>query len=311
MRTLLLLLSVLGSSSIQAATSFSCPEDGGLTDEMIQSYNKNGYLILDKFLSPEDCKKSIKETLTLIDQFTPNEKILSIFSTSSETNSQDTSDYFSQSATNISFFFEKDAILNNKLILDKTVSINKIGHNLHELNPLFKAITFSEKVQNIARSLDFWDPVVAQSMVIIKPPKIGGDVVAHQDSTFLYTSPLSLAGFWVPFEDATIENGCLWGIPGSQKYSLSKQYIHNKELKKNTFTVLQEANWNNDLFIPLEMKAGSLVIFPGTFVHKSEKNQSNDKSRIAYSWHIFDNITDYSQQNWLKRDSFPKLLKQE
>ena len=42
-------------------------------------------------------------------------------------------------------------------------------------------------------------------MYIFKQPKIGGEVVCHQDSTFLYTEPESAVGFWVAIEDATIE----------------------------------------------------------------------------------------------------------
>jgi phytanoyl-CoA hydroxylase len=62
-------------------------------------------------------------------------------------------------------------------------------------------------------------------MAILKPPKIGGKVKIHQDSTFLYDEPLSLVGFWIPLQDATIINGCLWGLPGSHNgplYSRAK-----------------------------------------------------------------------------------------
>lgn len=42
-------------------------------------------------------------------------------------------------------------------------------------------------------------------------------MVPHQDSTFLYTEPMSCLGFWMPMEPATRENGCLWVLPGSHK----------------------------------------------------------------------------------------------
>ena len=42
-------------------------------------------------------------------------------------------------------------------------------------------------------------------------------VIPHQDSTFLHTSPMKLMGYWIALEDATVENGCLWFIPGSHK----------------------------------------------------------------------------------------------
>ena len=40
-------------------------------------------------------------------------------------------------------------------------------------------------------------------------------VAPHQDGTFLFNDPLKIMGVWIALEDATIENGCLWFIPGS------------------------------------------------------------------------------------------------
>lgn len=47
--------------------------------------------------------------------------------------------------------------------------------------------------------------------------RVGAAAVSpHQDSTFLYTEPLGrVLGIWIALEDATLENGCLWFIPGS------------------------------------------------------------------------------------------------
>ena len=64
-------------------------------------------------------------------------------------------------------------------------------------------------------------------MYIFKQPKIGGEVVCHQDSTFLYTKPESAVGFWVALEDATIENGCLLVAKGSHKGPLRKLFQKN------------------------------------------------------------------------------------
>jgi phytanoyl-CoA hydroxylase len=52
-------------------------------------------------------------------------------------------------------------------------------------------------------------------MYIFKGAKIGGEVLPHTDNTYLFTNPLSCIGFWLALHDATTENGCLWGVPGS------------------------------------------------------------------------------------------------
>ena len=40
-------------------------------------------------------------------------------------------------------------------------------------------------------------------------------VSSHRDSTYVYNDPFKVVGVWIALEDATIENGCLWFIPGS------------------------------------------------------------------------------------------------
>ena len=61
-------------------------------------------------------------------------------------------------------------------------------------------------------------------MYIFKQPSIGGEVTCHQDSTFLYTDPMSCVGFWFALEDATLENGCLWAEPGGHRGPLRKLF---------------------------------------------------------------------------------------
>ena len=40
-------------------------------------------------------------------------------------------------------------------------------------------------------------PLLLQSMMIFKHAHIGGEVNCHQDSTFLYTEPMSVVGIWL------------------------------------------------------------------------------------------------------------------
>lgn len=54
-------------------------------------------------------------------------------------------------------------------------------------------------------------------MLIFKQPFVGGEVVPHQDSSFLATSPFSCVGTWLALEDATRDNGCMWALPGAPR----------------------------------------------------------------------------------------------
>lgn len=59
--------------------------------------------------------------------------------------------------------------------MDPSVSLNKIGHALHELNPVFRRVSLSEKVKECAFQLGLLDPVIVQSMYIFKNPGIGSE----------------------------------------------------------------------------------------------------------------------------------------
>jgi phytanoyl-CoA hydroxylase len=91
-------------------------------------------------------------------------------------------------------------------------------------------MTVNDKIKGIAASLGYQQPQCLQSMVIckvmghaimFKQPKIGGKVPGHQDSTFLFTEPISAVGFWFALENCTPENGCMWFSPGSHKSNCS------------------------------------------------------------------------------------------
>ncbi len=61
--------------------------------------------------------------------------------------------------------------------------------------------------------------------VCAQQPKIGGEVVPHQDSSFIYTEPMSCVGLWWALEEATKDNGCLWAAPEEHKKGLRRRFF--------------------------------------------------------------------------------------
>ena len=192
--------------------TYKALQDGGLTTEMVADFRDAGVLIVEGFVSNEQCRQLREHTLELIDAFDPS-VVKHVFSAMEQTQLGDK--YFEESGDKIRFFFESDAFdEKGELRHSKEDSLNKMGHAMHDLDPVFDAFSRTEMLAAAVDSLGYQDPVLLQSMYIFKPPRIGGEVYCHQDSTFLYTEPESCTGFWFALEDATTENGCMHFIPG-------------------------------------------------------------------------------------------------
>jgi phytanoyl-CoA hydroxylase len=136
-------------------------------------------------------------------------------------------------------------------------------------------------------------------MYIFKPPHIGGEVVCHQDSSYIYTEPESCVGFWFALDDATVENSCMYFIPGGHKMPLKKRNYRNSDGALIN-EILDESPYPEHLKVAAEAPAGTLVIFDGRTPHLSGPNRS-DKSRHAYTLHVIDRKCHYPAENWLQR----------
>jgi len=275
---------------------------GALSSDQLDSFNSQGYLVIESFANPEDIESMMKRMDKLLDDFDYTN--VSVFSTKNQRKVTD--DYFYQSAENISFFFEEKAFGDDgSLKQPKQLSINKVGHALHELDPVFKGFSSSEKSSGLLSSLGYKKPVIIQSMYIFKQPGIGGEVVPHQDNSFLYTEPTTCTGMWLALEDATLLNGCLWAIPGSHKNGLVRRFLRGEN---GVYFDQPSPSYDQKDFVPIEVKAGSLVLIHGNLIHQSFENQSS-KSRHAYSWHVVD--TDgckWAPENWIRRKVEPEPL---
>ncbi|HKR01812.1 MAG TPA: phytanoyl-CoA dioxygenase family protein [Pyrinomonadaceae bacterium] len=269
-----------------------------LTEQQLGEYERDGFLVVEGFKSAAECDELRERARELVSKFDP-EGVRSIFSTREQTRTSD--DYFLSSGDKIRFFFEEEAFDDEgRLRQARERSINKIGHALHDLDPVFDRFSRTHALAVLASDLGFTRPLLVQSMYIFKQPNIGGEVTCHQDATFLYTEPLKLAGLWFALEDATRENGCLWAIPEGHKLGLKSRFVRAAGGGTRFEKMDTGAPWPLDKLLPLEVAKGTLIVLDGLLPHMSLPNRS-PRSRQAYTLHVIEKGCRYPEDNWLQR----------
>lgn len=110
-----------------------------------------------------------------------------------------------------------------------------------------------------------------QSMLFIKAAGKPGQAW-HQDEDFIPTRDRTLTGAWIALDDARIDNGCLWVIPGSHKAGILWEM---QEQNDPRFDCTEESfgfPYTDADAVPVEVPAGAIVFFNGYLLHRSLPN---------------------------------------
>ncbi|PWN95964.1 phytanoyl-CoA dioxygenase, partial [Tilletiopsis washingtonensis] len=290
--------------------SASCAADGALSAAQLAHFQRDGYLVLRSFF---DAFAPLARAQQLVQAFQPAHHPLTRFATGDEDEGEARhvgDDYFLDSGDKVRWFLEEEAVAQGQLTRAPELSVNKVGHALHALDPTFHALSFSPRIAALVRSLHtHTSPRVLQSMVICKQPEIGGQVRPHNDSTFLYTDTPSALGLWFALEQCTATNGALSFIKGSHRHApgaqlqeasrprddgqeqrLGRQRGVNRRFVRaqaggTEFVQLataEEEPWDAGKAVMEECEPGDLVLIHGSVMHQSNKNLSS-KSRYIYT----------------------------
>jgi len=272
-----------------------------LSNEQVSQYQEQGFVVLDEIIEPSMLDQLKAQAGHIVQQWRDDSRSHTF---TTEHNNRSGDDHFLRSAESIQCFFEEEAFnAKGELVQERALCINKIGHALHELDPVFEHFSHLPLLGDIAADIGLKQPQIRQSMYIFKQPRIGGVVNWHQDATFFYTRPQSVVTFWFAIEDATLENGCLWVEGGGHRGPLRERF--NLDDRTTTMVSLDDTPWPTEKSgQSVEVKAGSIVVFQGQLPHYSAPNRSN-KSRQAYTLHVTEASCEYARENWLQANELP------
>ena len=125
---------------------------------------------------------------------------------------------------------------------------------------------------------------MVQSMFFVKSEGRPGQAW-HQDENFIPTRDRSLTAVWIAVDHATVENGCLWVLPGSHRRGVLYPDREIDDLRFDCTVESYAFPYSDEDAVPLELPAGSAVVFDGHLLHRSLPNTGRHGMRRALVFH--------------------------
>ena len=147
-----------------------------------------------------------------------------------------------------------------------------------EFDPLFLEFMQRPIFRDICRRVYGGNDIACfRAMFMNKPARKGTYLPWHQDRwSFLNKDPLIT--LWTALDPATVANGCVQVIPGSQKLGLVNPEHHSGFLTKQQAAELCPP----EKVVYLELKAGEVALLHNHLLHASDVNKT-DIPRRAFS----------------------------
>ena len=223
-----------------------------LSDEQVTFFVENGYLAVSNLVSSDEVEELRTDTTKLARGGYPCETLEPV-----------------------------DSKLSDQEVLASILCIHQPHFISEVIEKYVKHPQISGALSQIsAAHIPFWDGSVKcmQSMLFVKPPNFQGQAW-HQDEIYIPTRDRSLIGAWIAMDDADVENGCLWVIPGSHRQGYL--YPQRSHQDQDEFDFANESyGFDETEEIPVEVTTGTVVFFNGYLLHRSRKNRSQTYRRV-------------------------------
>lgn len=225
-----------------------------LSDEQVYFFHENGYLANIKLLDDSQVDVLRSELEMLVDPSHPGHS------------------YF--------YEFHSNESSDPSRVLFHALGAWRITPGFHDVlwNPAF-VMAASQLLGN--KPVRFW-----HDQLFCKPAQHGGVVAWHQDySYWTRTTPMAHLTCWTGLDDADVDNGCLYYVPGSHRWGLldKPELAGDMEGIKRFLTEEQNAQFKP---IPIELKKGYAAFHHPLMLHGSYENRTS-RPRRAFVLNVF------------------------
>lgn len=156
-------------------------------------------------------------------------------------------------------------------------------HFPHKMSALMREAGAHPDVVKVLTEVIGPNVKMMQSMLFIKAEGKPGQAW-HQDEAHIPTRDRSLTAAWLALDDATVDNGCLWVLPGSHRAGI---LFPTRDQDDPRFDCTKEAfGFTDEDAVPVEVPAGAAVIFNGYLLHRSLPNTSNGFRRALVNHYM-------------------------
>ncbi|MBX2925196.1 MAG: phytanoyl-CoA dioxygenase family protein [Chitinophagaceae bacterium] len=217
-----------------------------LTNKQIESYQKDGYLVVEDFLSAEELSLWREAVTEAIQERNGRKMPGKDVKTGDDDGINKESDYYGK-------------------VFDQVL-------NLWQTNERVKKIMLDERIGKMVALLAGWQGTrIWHDQALIKRPW-ANPTSWHLDTPFWSFSDRQALSIWVALDDATLENGCLYFIPGS--YHTTR--FENPGIGKNMDAIFDfYPEYRRSKSVAAPMKAGSCSFHNGLTIHGAGANMTN------------------------------------
>ncbi len=233
-----------------------------LSQEQIDGYRKDGFVVIDRFLDADELahwRRCTEEAIRIRVEKTP---------------------YLHNQGAPDDFYAQ---------VFLQALKLAEVHDGMHD-------IMHDPRLGKLAANLAGVDGIrIWHDQALIKP-QFGNPTGWHLDNPFWSFSSKDAISIWVALDDATLANGCLWYLPGTHKqgrFEVTDIGVNQRDLFK------QYPEWLEIESVATPFSAGSAVFHNGLTAHGAGANMTSRPRRAMTCAYMPDGCTFNGRRNVL------------